>query len=220
MRTLLLSATAVAIAAGAPAFADHHKGKMAKGDHALIEREGDQIKLSDRAISGNELLNADLVDALQPIGSVNDVILNDEGKIAFIGYETSRFRDLSGEGYLQAGDMKLSPDSGFEIDVSINNIDAERPQKTMRLDEQEQETQMLSNILRDEIQTESGIYDVRDVVFSPEGQAEYIIASKSSGGFLTEGETFAVPFGELTYSDGAWRSASPEMEVMIVAFSQ
>ncbi|MEE4210558.1 MAG: hypothetical protein V2I43_14995, partial [Parvularcula sp.] len=217
MRNLFLSATILTFSAAAPAFADHHKGSMSD-DRPLIERDGDQVKLTNHAISGNELLSADLVDIGTAIGSVDEIILNDEGKIAFIGYETSRFRDLDGEGYLAAGDMKLEADSGFGLDVSLNNIDTKKPNKRMRLSESEQQSQMLSNILRDEIETSDGIYDVRDVVFSPSGHAKYIIASTSSGGFLREGDAVAIPFDSVTYRDGAWRSKTAEMPIMFIAF--
>ncbi|MEE4211113.1 MAG: hypothetical protein V2I43_17830 [Parvularcula sp.] len=223
MKKWLLSATAFTLAAATPAFADHHNEKMTKtktaDDRMLIERQGDDAQVSDRAISGSELLNASLTDGFDPVGSIDDVILNEEGKIAFIKYETSRVRDLTEEGYLAAGDMDLRPTNGFNVDVSLNNIDTDKPQKTMRLSETEQQSRMLSNILRDQITTAEGNYDVRDVVFSPSGQAEYIIAAKNSGGFLSSGDAWAIPFDQVSYSDGAWRTIDSEIDMVVIAFN-
>jgi hypothetical protein len=224
MKKLLLSATAFTLAAATPAFADHHKEKMSKdkmaGESMLIERQGDDVQVSDRAISGNELLSASLTDGFEPVGTIDDIVLNDQGKIAFVKYNTSRIRDLDQEGYVAAGDMELEPTSGFNVDVSLNNIDTDNPQKTMRLSDSEQQSQMLSNILRDQIETEEGIYDIRDVVFSPSGQAQYIIAAKNSGGFLNSGDAWAIPFDNVRYSDGAWRTASSDIEMVVIAFNQ
>lgn len=187
-----------------------------EGQKELLQTKDGETTISEHAVSGQQLINAQLTRAVQPVAEIEDVVMDENGKIAYFAYETTQARNIDGEGFLPVTDLDLAPSENFGVDVSTANFDTEEGEQ-MRLSEAEQQKRMLTNILSDEVETADGTYNIRDVVFTPQGEAAYIIASQSRGGFVQTGDAIAVPFEDVSWDDGAWRTEASKTDLIVVS---
>lgn len=213
-------AAAVTLATGTALAADDtgnsQKTQGYTGSSGLIEQHREGVRLTEKAVSGAELLEADLLGSSQPVGTVEDAILNDVGAIEFLKYQTTRVRDLDEEGYLPVGDLVLQPSIGFGIDVDSSQTAALSPSDDINLTRRDLQTRMLSNMLRGHLLVDGNSYEIRDIAFDRNGKARYFIVGRTEGGFLQQGDAFAVPFDQTHYSDGAWRTGMGREDFLLL----
>lgn len=221
----LLTLAAVPLTVGAQSMQGDKRGNEAHGGGdrqtaELVKKHGDGVRLTSRAISGAELLEADVLNIARPIGRVEDAVLNDAGTIEYLEYSTSAVRDLDEGGYAPVGELELEPSPGFGVDVDLSeSTDLASADPITLSSRREQDMQMLSNILRGHLLVDGDSYEIRDVVFDPQGKARYFIVGRTEGGFLQPGDAFAVPFENTHYIDGAWRTGlSGNDLIMLVAY--
>ena len=171
----------------------------------LIKRSDDGIQITSNAVSGDELLAAELINVDRPVGVVDDIIMDEYGKIQFIRYETSRFRDYDEQGYVAVGDLEIEPAVGFQVEIDLADAQQElEPGTSFTIDDVQQ--RVLSEVLRNEVLVGNDSYGIRDVVFNRDGQAKYLLVGETGGGFLQDGEAYAIPFEDVTYEDGLFRT--------------
>lgn len=170
----------------------------------LLKSSENGVELTDQAFSGQELINADLIRGVDEVASVQEVILDENDRIAFIRYSASRFRDIDGEGTIAVSGLELEHAAPFEIHIEMGEIDSENAETRTEMTEAEAEQRFVSRIIGSEIATAEGTMEIRDIAFTRDGHAEHLIVSKQGGGFLSQGTSYAVPLTNASFSDGEW----------------
>lgn len=158
-------------------------------------------------VKAEEVLERRMLDRKNKVvGSVRDVILNDNGNISFLDVEFGKIQ-LSRPVFVNYGTMDIKPVSnGYVIGYDAKEIEDFYPTLLANIETAagEEDSYALSKMKGMEIWTASGrrIGKVDDVLFTANGQraeALYVGMTLPTMG----GKAVAIPFGEADYSQAS-----------------
>ncbi|MEE4349854.1 MAG: hypothetical protein V2J26_06465 [Pacificimonas sp.] len=203
----MLRTTSLALVLALPTAALAQSGEDMKSTK-LLERGQDGWELTDAAVSGQALLEADLYSDLgtEQTGQITDILLDESGEISTVKFSTTRFRDFDREGWMAVDRLDITGGLGTTLDVEPEGDTPPNAGEDVRLTRDDVETRLLSEILRNRVTVGAQDWMVEDVVFDRSGKASYVLlAERDSGMFGGADNVRALPFEALSYQgEGAF----------------
>ncbi len=174
--------------------------------------QSDYEKMQNELVSAEDLLSADVTNTLNPVGSVNKLVLSpDRSKLQYVLYDVPypySFYTEAGQGFTTFDGMQLAPGPGHGVNVQLRSEERKGPEQ-LTLSASEANHRVVSQLLGEFVQFNDGeARELIDILFARDtGEVAYFVVEMEAQS-LFELDRRTIPADIVTIGDDGGISAA------------
>ncbi len=195
------------------------KQKQSKMQHKEWSQSDAQKwrEMRQNAVKASEILRGSVTNGLNSVAQVQNLVLSEDGsEVEYIVYNANSpiWNVHLGDGYTSYNTVDLETSSlAGGIDVRIGTSGQVKGPEDIRITQDEADKRLVSRIMNEQIQLQSGMYEIEDILIQPEtGKVTHYIIGSDPDAVFSNGKR-TVRADRVSFRNGEYRSDLSMQEI-------